>query len=580
MATSDVEKLIVSLEARTKEYERALARAQNTTVTQLRRMEREAAGFAGRFDAKMSAIGANMKGFLAGATIAAVAAFGAAIKSAISDAAAIGDLADKIGMSTDELQKLSYGAVQANLSFDDLSGSLAKFSKSLGEAQNGQGELLALFQSNGFTQAQVKAMSLGQALGVVADFTRNARNEQDQMVIATTAFGKAGGEMIELLSSGSNGLRQFGKDAENAGAIIDDALIRKAQDLDDRWSALMQSMKMRTQQAVLFIADQFSKIPSSTGEFSAENVAARRQGAASRAAITSPRVIGPGSMGGPNEYAVPPYVAPTTPRVTAIPQQEEKAKAAIKSTNDTMQNRIRLIEGIEEALAADKAFSWASSYEEAYNRVDEANQRFLDHQAELHDSMQQLGEIGVNALDRIVVGGEKASDVFKDLARQLASAALQSAFLGQGPLASFGGTSAGGGLLGGIFGKLLGGGAAASIYHAGGIAGGGGMSRRVHPATFAGAERYHSGGIAGLRAGEVPAILQKGERIIPRGGNGAQAPKIIINNNAGVDVQPSRGRDGTFRFDINKAISDALASGGADGAMGARFGARPTRTRR
>jgi hypothetical protein len=33
---------------------------------------------------------------------------------------------------------------------------------------------------------------------------------------------------------------------------------------------------------------------------------------------------------------------------------------------------------------------------------------------------------------------------------------------------------------------------------------------------FAGAPRYHTGGIAGLQLGEIPAILQRGETILPK----------------------------------------------------------------
>jgi hypothetical protein len=45
----------------------------------------------------------------------------------------------------------------------------------------------------------------------------------------------------------------------------------------------------------------------------------------------------------------------------------------------------------------------------------------------------------------------------------------------------------------------------------------GGAGRMVSAGTFAGAVRYHEGGIAGLMPGEVPAILQQGETVIPKG---------------------------------------------------------------
>lgn len=69
----------------------------------------------------------------------------------------------------------------------------------------------------------------------------------------------------------------------------------------------------------------------------------------------------------------------------------------------------------------------------------------------------------------------------------------------------------GGGIGGGFLSGILG-----SIFHQGGVVGSGGPKRNVHPAVFAGAPRMHSGGVAGLRSGEVPAILQKGEVVIPK----------------------------------------------------------------
>jgi tape measure domain-containing protein len=64
-----------------------------------------------------------------------------------------------------------------------------------------------------------------------------------------------------------------------------------------------------------------------------------------------------------------------------------------------------------------------------------------------------------------------------------------------------------------------GGGATVGVNHGGGMAGSG--MKRVIPAAmaaalFAGAPRFHDGGMAGLKAGEVPAILQTGERVLSR----------------------------------------------------------------
>jgi len=56
----------------------------------------------------------------------------------------------------------------------------------------------------------------------------------------------------------------------------------------------------------------------------------------------------------------------------------------------------------------------------------------------------------------------------------------------------------------------------ANILHAGGMVGAIGPSRMVPAMAFAAAPRMHSGGVAGLRHDEVPAILQRGERVLSR----------------------------------------------------------------
>ena len=74
-----------------------------------------------------------------------------------------------------------------------------------------------------------------------------------------------------------------------------------------------------------------------------------------------------------------------------------------------------------------------------------------------------------------------------------------------GPIAS-----ALGGVLGGA------GGVFANVLHTGGTVGSAGSSRMAPALAFAGAPRMHSGGTVGLRHDEVPAILQRGERVLSR----------------------------------------------------------------
>jgi hypothetical protein len=129
-----------------------------------------------------------------------------------------------------------------------------------------------------------------------------------------------------------------------------------------------------------------------------------------------------------------------------------------------------------------------------------------------------------------IVEGESLAGVLENLAKSLAKAALQAMLFNEGPFASGTGT---GWLGGGGKGGLLGGAIIPGILHSGGTAGkdGYGHGRSVAPAVFNGAPRYHKGGIAGLRPNEVPAILERGERVIPNGQTGSapmQLQKAVV----------------------------------------------------
>lgn len=104
---------------------------------------------------------------------------------------------------------------------------------------------------------------------------------------------------------------------------------------------------------------------------------------------------------------------------------------------------------------------------------------------------------------------------------------------------------------GGLFGGILG-----SIFHDGGVVGSGGKKRRVHPAMFAGAPRYHQGGVAGLRPGEVPAILQRGEIVLPKGSSAVPGPQAV-RVTVGVDVDKS----GNIRPFVTEVSQSTTARG-------------------
>ncbi|MGR3375057.1 phage tail tape measure C-terminal domain-containing protein, partial [Salipiger abyssi] len=114
-------------------------------------------------------------------------------------------------------------------------------------------------------------------------------------------------------------------------------------------------------------------------------------------------------------------------------------------------------------------------------------------------------------------------------------------------------------LLGPIAGALSGalggaGGIFASIMHTGGMVGAAGPGRMVPALTFAGAQRMHAGGMVGLRHDEVPAILQRGERVLSRREAQDYGKGVTVNINAR-DAESFRQSRTQIAADIARAVS-------------------------
>lgn len=80
-----------------------------------------------------------------------------------------------------------------------------------------------------------------------------------------------------------------------------------------------------------------------------------------------------------------------------------------------------------------------------------------DSQKAVNDANKFFGDAATDALEDLILNGEKADQVLKNLIKSLAKAALQAALMGSGPLAGIFGTSGTNGAPGGLFGTLLGG---------------------------------------------------------------------------------------------------------------------------
>lgn len=156
-----------------------------------------------------------------------------------------------------------------------------------------------------------------------------------------------------------------------------------------------------------------------------------------------------------------------------------------------------------------------------------------------------------NAIVDFVTSGGKSLKSLGDLANSIVAditrMAVQKSITG--PLFNMMGGSIGGG---GFLDSILG-----SIFHEGGEVGGSAPQRRVPAYVYASAPRYHTGGVAGLKPGEIPAILERGEVVLPKDGLRVGSPVNVVMNITTPDASSFRKSQAQIAAEAARGIQSA-----------------------
>ena len=117
------------------------------------------------------------------------------VKQVIEYGDQIGKTADKVGLSTDALQELNFAAEQSGVSARTANMAWQRFARRAGEAAQGTGELVKVFEELGIStrDAEGSLKSTEELLYEYADAVANAETQQDKLRLAFKAFDSEGG---------------------------------------------------------------------------------------------------------------------------------------------------------------------------------------------------------------------------------------------------------------------------------------------------------------------------------------------------------------------------------------------------
>lgn len=177
---------------------------------------------------------------------------GETISKGLDFASSLGEQAQQLGATTKELQVYRYAASQVGISNEEMDAGLAKLTLRIGQAAAGNSKLGNVFSSLGIaiTDSAGNARATGDVFEDLAGKLSKIEDPAKRAQIEVALFGKAGQRLDTLLTEGKTGIDEYAAAAARLGIVLDDNLIKQADDAADKMGALSKVLDARISVAV------------------------------------------------------------------------------------------------------------------------------------------------------------------------------------------------------------------------------------------------------------------------------------------------------------------------------------------
>lgn len=181
---------------------------------------------------------------VAGIGIAAVGATAALVKSQANAADELMKTSRAVGVEVESLSALKYQAELSGVEFAGLATGLRTFSKNARDASEGTGEAVDTFEQLGISlfDADGRLKSTEVLLGEVADAFSGMEDGMLKTAAAQDLMGRSGGQMINLLNGGSEGIAKMRREAEGLGQVLDRETAEAAERFNDAMTKVHKSL--------------------------------------------------------------------------------------------------------------------------------------------------------------------------------------------------------------------------------------------------------------------------------------------------------------------------------------------------
>lgn len=187
--------------------------------------------------------GRGVAGLLSAAGMAGMGMAGF-VKSMAGAAAEAENLSAALGVSSQDLQKLSYAAGSVNVEGDAFHDMLSTLTEKMVESAKGSEELTEMFSALGVSVRKsgggIKSSS--QVMMEIADAFAAMADGSVKTKLAIELFGDEGKRLIPLLNQGSAAISAMGKEAEDMGLVFDKVTMAAGQEFSAALSKTQMSL--------------------------------------------------------------------------------------------------------------------------------------------------------------------------------------------------------------------------------------------------------------------------------------------------------------------------------------------------
>ncbi len=489
----------------------------------------------------LGSLSGSLKTFATGA--AAITLFSSAV-SALRDVADMGDVAEAIGISAEQLQVFQKMALASGASTDVMARGLQSIAEQSTDASS---KLSQLFAANGLVTA---GKEMNQIILEFMTLLQNAKTPAEQLAIATGVLGtKVGRQLVESLRTGASGWNEAFNSMASDGWYLSNEQVKAAQQIETKYNQVLANLTSAWQSFIFLVAEGINAVVNpdmggSQNKFRYNFGLGIAPGVGSGASGSTdgkgslPANINSGSGYSLTQPTANPFNGIRAPSPQIVPQIPPGTVEDIYGAGEAIQS-------VQESIAG--ATVQAAS--------------FTDGMQSLSDSI----ESGISsALSDLISGTSSVSDAFEDMSKSiLKSLSDMIADMATRGLLEY---------LSKIAVMMAGG--AGGLNFAGGSFGG----------------FYANGGSLGAGkwgiAGEAgPEIVHGPARITPMSGRGGDV-QVVVNNHSGQPVNTRETKDGRGNRRIEVSVGEMVAGeirrsgSAANNAIRNSFRASPTLTGR